>query len=223
MPRKHAPAATGRQPPELPPSLRAVEPPELLTDGMGFTRCTLLDADYADQAADDVLFEQVVCRQISLNGSQFTLAQLLDVRLDSCDLAGSDWQRAHMQRIELLGCRLVGMKLIDSEAEHALFQRCNGELARFWNSIIKTARFEHCTLREASFAGSDLSGAVFRHCDLRKADLRDAKLQGADFRGSNLEGVHIGVKDRHGAILEPGQLIHLADLLGITVKPDEAE
>jgi uncharacterized protein YjbI with pentapeptide repeats len=212
----------GVEPPQLPPQLPAIEQPEALEDGAGFAQGALHDTDFAGQSADDVLFDRVECRRVSLNGAALTMAQLLDVRFDACDLAGSDWEKAHIRRVELLGCRMVGIKLLDASVEDARFHRCNGELARFWTSHLKAVRFEHCVLREASFEGSDLSGVVFRHCDLSKADLRGTKLRGADFRGSNIEGVQVGVAELQGAILDAGQLVHVASLLGIVVKDDEA-
>jgi uncharacterized protein YjbI with pentapeptide repeats len=204
----------------LPEHLPTATPPEALEDGAGFTQCALQDADFAGASAEDVLFDRVVCRGVSLNGAALPLAQVLDTRLDSCDLAGSEWEKAHIRRVELLGCRLVGLRLADASVEDMLFARCNAELARFWTSKLKSVRFEHCVLREASFEGTDLSGAVFRHCDLTRADQRGTKLRGADFRTSNIDGVQVGIEELAGAILDSGQLVHLASLLGIVVKDD---
>ncbi|HJZ49999.1 MAG TPA: pentapeptide repeat-containing protein [Roseiflexaceae bacterium] len=149
-----------------------------------------------------------------------TPPQLLDVRLDGCDLAGAEWEKAHLRRVEFSGSRLVGLRLSDSSLEDVAIVKCNAELARFWSSSFKGVRFDHCVLREASFEGSDLSRVVFRGCDLGKADLRNTRLKGADLRGSTITGVQVGIKDLQGAIVTSSQAIQLAGLLGVMVVLD---
>ena len=76
-----------------------------------------------EQTADDVLFEQVVFKQTQLGQTQFSSTQFVDVRFDACDLAGATWEKAHMQRVELIGCRLVGTKLLHADWNNVLIQR----------------------------------------------------------------------------------------------------
>lgn len=218
MPPKRTASATTVQPPQLPQSLASAPPPDMLADQASFTGQALHEGMFAGQTAEDVLFEQVVARRIVLNQAELTLAQLFDTRFDGCDLAGSTWDKAHWRRMEMLGCRMIGMKMMDASLEDVLFQKCNGELARFWSTSFKRARFEQCVLREASFVDSNLSGVAFRDCDLSNADLRGAKLNGADFRGSNISGVQVGITELRGTIMDPTQVAQLASLLGITVK-----
>jgi len=207
-------------PPQLPAQLAEATQLDTLVDQAGYAKQALLDCDFSSQHADDVLFEQVSCTRVSFNQSQLALAQLLDARLDSCDLAGAEWTKAHLRRVELSACRLVGFRLSDSSLDEVLIAKCNAELARFWSSSFKAARFDHCVLREASFDGSDLSGVVFRDCDLSNADLRNAKLKGADLRGSTITGVRVGIKDLQGAIVTASQAIQLAGLLGVIVQEE---
>ncbi len=123
----------------------------------------------------------------------------------------------------MLGCRMIGMKVLDSSLEDVLFQKCNGELARFWSTSCKRIRFEQCVLREASFVDSNLTSVVFRDCDLSNADLRGAKLNGTDFRGSNISGVQVSVEALRGTVMDVAQVVQLASLLDITIKELENE
>jgi uncharacterized protein YjbI with pentapeptide repeats len=221
MQRKRVTRQSTIAPPQLPGSLTEATQLDPLADQSSYSRQALLDCDFSYQEADDVLFEQVSCKRVSFNHTSLTLAQLFDVRLDSCDLAGAEWAKAHLRRVELSGCRLVGARLSDSSLEDVQIVRCNAELLRCWASSFKGARFEQCVLREASFDGSDLSGVVFRGCDLSKADLRNTKLKGADLRGSTIDGMQVGIKDLQGAIVTASQAVQLAGLLGVTVREED--
>lgn len=211
------------QPPQLPPRLAAVTDVEALEDGAAFRQVALDAADFAGQVADDVLFEQVHGKKLRLDQTHLTLAQLLDVRLETSDLTTIVWEKAHIQRVELVGSRLLGAAFVDCELTDVLFEQSNLELARFWGSTLRSVRFERCVLRQASFETVDLSGIIFRDCDLTDADLRGARLTGADLRGSTLSGMQVGAQDLRGAIIDPSQTIHLAALLGITVRERDEE
>jgi uncharacterized protein YjbI with pentapeptide repeats len=221
MPRRRSASDHSIQPPALPAQLEPAVPDDTLADGGHFTQCALLDSHFDGQSADDVLFEQVVGKRVSLNQANLSLAQLFDVRLEACDLASSEWEKAHLRRAELDGCRLVGLRLSDARIEDVLFHKCNGDLVRVWSSVCKGVCFDQCTLREASFDGTDLSGVIFRRCDLSNADFRGTKLRGADLRGSTLEGMQVGIKELQGAIVDTAQAVRLAGLLGITVRDQE--
>lgn len=221
MPRRQAASASGVQPPRLPAQLAVAPAQDLLGDHASFTRCVLEDCRFDDQAAEDLLLEQVLGRRVSFGQTQLALAQLLDVRLDACDLAGSEWSKPHARRVEWIGCRLIGVRLVEAQIEDLLVRKCNADLARLWSSTCRRVCFDQCTLREASFEGSDLSGAIFRRCDLSKADFRGTKLSRADFRGSTIAGMQVGVKELQGAIVDSAQAIQIAGLLGITVAEEE--
>ena len=217
MQRKRA-SRIGIAAPQLPAQLAEISALDTLADQSGYTQQALLDCDFSQQSADDLLFEYVNCKRVSFNQTSLTLAQLFDVRLESCDLAGAEWEKAHLRRVEFSGCRLVGFRLSNASLEDVQISRCNAELSRFWSCAFKAAHFDHCVLREASFADSDLSGVIFRDCDLSQADLRNTKLKGADLRGSTITGVQVGIKELQGAIITPIQAIQLAGLLGVTVQ-----
>ena len=220
MQRKRA-KRTAIAPPQLPAQLAEVSQLDTLADQSGYTQQALSDCDFAQQSADDLLFEFVSCKRVSFKHTSLTLAQLFDVRLDGCDLAGAEWEKAHLRRVELSGCRLVGLRLSNTSLEDVQIVKCNVELARFWACSFKAARFDHCVLREASFDGSDLTGVILRDCDLSQADLRNTKLKGADLRGSTITGVQVGIKELQGVIVTSIQAIQLAGLLGMTIQEED--
>lgn len=219
MRRKYRSAHPGILSPQLPPQLLVGDASTTnMQDGATYTKLSLANCDFSEQAATDVLLDQVYFKRVSLSQTQLTAPQVIDSRLEACDFAGAEWEKAYFRRIELLGCRLVGAKLIQANIEDVVIKDCNGELALFWESSFKAVRFERSTLREASFEGANLSGVVFDTCDLQKADLRNTKLVGTDFRGSMLSGIQVGIKELQGAIIDPAQAVQLADLLGMTVR-----
>jgi uncharacterized protein YjbI with pentapeptide repeats len=177
-----------------------------------------------DSKVTNLLLEQVICRQVIFLQARWTGLRVFDSRLERCDLSGAAWEKARFRRVEVLGCRLLGVDLLDSSFEDVLFRDCNGEGALFGSANFKAARFENCNLRETSFEGADLTGVVFHQCDLTHANFRGAKLTEADLRTATIDGLQAGITELKGAIIAPLQAIQVVGLLGITVKenlPDE--
>lgn len=220
MNRKRKSDTQGIHPPQLPTQHTPLGV-EQVREQATLAQIMVVDGDLSAQETEDLLVEQVHFKRVRLPNTHFPLAQLSDVRFDTCDLAAAEWEKAHLNRVEYLGCRMIGAKLIDGKIEHTLFGDCNMELALFWNASFASVRFERCVLRNASFEGANLAGVAFRGCDLSQADLRGARLVGTDFRGSAIEGLRVGIKELQGAIIDPTQAVHLANLLGMTVREDE--
>ena len=214
-------AVAERMPPELPqPLLPIWVDPEPFGDGSVIELGLASDGDLSAKIAQDVTIDRAVLRRYNLSESSFKLAQLLDARLDGCDLANARWEKSHVQRAEIIGCRLVGWLLVDSQVSNLLLQRCNAELARFHDTAFHASRFEACSFKSASFEGADLRGVVFRGCDLRGADLRRAKLKGTDLRGCDLDGIKLNVIDIKGLIVSPQQAVEVAALFGVDVRAE---
>jgi uncharacterized protein YjbI with pentapeptide repeats len=189
-----------------------------LIDGAAYTGLTLVNIDWSNQTADDVVFEQIAARHVLWSGTNLPSLQFVDARLETCDLAAAEWPKAFLRRAEFYGCRLVGVKWERATIEDVVFKDCNLEYGLFWETSFKAVRFENCALREASLAGANLAGVAFAGCDLERADLRNTKLVGTDFRGSKIEGLQVNIKDLQGAIIDPSQAVHLAALLGMIVR-----
>lgn len=208
--------------PHLPPASAAKNPfDDHLVDHGVYSELIVSNADLAGQAVQRPTFESVVFHNGKLSATILPGVHLRDAQLNACDLAEADWERADLARVELLSCRMLGFKATEAVIQDAMFKDCDARYAVLFSARFKATRFERCMLGETSFQEADLSGVIFRDCDLRQADLRGAKLTGADFRGSQVEGMRVGPADVRGAIIEPGQAIAFAGLLGLDVRYGE--
>ena len=213
-------AKQGVQPPRLPKSLQA-EVIESLADDGEYAAVSISGCNLAGQAAANVHFEQVHLRRTAFNQTQLPRLRMLDVRIEDSDFSGAVWEQAQLQRVEFIGCRLLGMQLFAARLQNILFQACTFEDAQLATAVCRAVRFEKCTLRNASFELADLAGGVFHQCDLTNADLRGTQLQGTDFRGSVLNAVQVEAKDLQGAVIDAAQALQIVGFLGVTVRASD--
>ena len=192
--------------------------PQTLSDQADYQGFAWVGASFARQAATRLILEQGTLQRVTLAGARCVASRWSDLRLEQCDAAGLDLERAHLRRLEWLGGRLLGARFVEAQFEDVLFRDDVLEDALFVSATFKNARFEQCRLARASFAGADLTGVVFAGCDLSQADLRGASLAGTDLRGSTLDGLLVQPQDLAGAIIEPAQAVQVVGLLGVTVR-----
>ncbi|NJN67408.1 MAG: pentapeptide repeat-containing protein [Chloroflexaceae bacterium] len=192
-----------------------------LNDQAAYVSVKLQRCQVGNQAAEDVLFDQVIAEHTDFSQSCLVLAQFLDSQFHTCDFAITSLEKACMRRVQLIACRLPGVVFTQADMQDVVVQKCQGDMSHFWDCTLKATRFEHCTLRQASFASSTLAGVVFRHCDLTQADFRGANLRGADLRGSILDGLQVGVRELQGAIIDSGQAVQLVRVLGVLVRDED--
>jgi fluoroquinolone resistance protein len=211
-------------PPEAPETDGyAAEPPDLHGKFV-HEDLRLRDMDLAEASASGVQLERVVMERVGLARANLRSAIVQDGRFDGCDMAGSVWDRAHLTRTELDGCRLVGAGFSRATFSDVRVRETNAEMVMFIGAIFTATRFERCNFRGASFEGADLRNVAFRGCDLRNADLRDARLDGTDLRGSNIAGLGLDLGKLRGLILDPTQAMDIVAQMGVTVKSmEEAE
>ena len=189
-----------------------------LNDQATYSELLIADYDLANQVAEFVTFEKTYFKQISMQRAELRALRLADVRFEACDLADSSWERLSASRVELLGCRLIGLQATDGRVEDLLIKGCNAVHAQFWSTVFKRVRFESCNLSETNFQSADLTGVIFDKCDLRGAKMADAKLVGADLRSSQLDGARLGIKELQGAIVSMEQAVGIARTLGVDVR-----
>ncbi|MEP7354622.1 MAG: pentapeptide repeat-containing protein [Acidobacteriota bacterium] len=144
-------------------------------------------------------------------------AKWKDVRFTNCDLANCKILGLEAVRVEMVGCRTTGMEAVQSEWQSLLIQGGDQRYAQFRFAKFHATEFEDCDFEDADFHGADLTGCVFRRCNLKNAELHKAKLAGTDLRGSQVEGLRIGAEDLAGAIVDVGQALAFAPLLGIRI------
>jgi uncharacterized protein YjbI with pentapeptide repeats len=207
------------RPPALPKKYlgRSLPQGQLASFGR-YSQLSLSHEQYSSQIAEHVSFEQMLLKQVSMHGSELTHAQVRDSRWIESDLANANWVQADFARVELLNCRLTGFHAIEARLQDVLFKDCQASLAQFRFATFKTARFEHCDFSDADFQGADLSGAAFVDCNLSGAEMSDVKLAGADLRGCTLDGLHVGLHELQGAIIDPSQALALVQAFGIVIE-----
>lgn len=216
------------------PTRRTIAPPKLkidqtfegalgapVEDHAAIERTALLDGDLSDIEVTGLLLDQIRFTRVLLSRGHLSAPEVIDARLEACDLAGAEWEKARLTRVELVGCRLTGARMIDATVDDLVATESNLEMGIFWNARFRGVRFERCLLRGASFEGADLAGAIFRGCDLTGADFRNTKLEGTDFRGSSIVGLRIGASEIRGTIIDPMQAVDLVHLLGVRVEVEE--
>lgn len=164
-------------------------------------------------------------QNVQMPDAQFPRFDLSDIRFDKCDFANTECDKASLNRVEFVGCRILGFKLIKSQVKNTLIKDCQGKFAQFEFTKFKAVRFENCLLEDTNFQDTDLSNVVFLNCDIRNAMLSGAKLTGTDFRGSKIEGLQVSLEQLRGAIFEPLQAAYLLQrYAGVVVKySDEVE
>ena len=195
---------------------RALPDPQLAAYGR-YSQLHLAREQFTGQIAERLSFEETLLKQVSLHTTDLAHARFGDCRLHECDLANASWFQSDLARVEMLNCRLTGLRAIESRWQDVLFKDCQASLAQFRFATFKTARFEHCDLSDADFQGADLSGTVFLDCDLSRAEMSQARLNGADLRGCVLDGVHVGLSELRGAIIDPSQALPLVQAFGIVI------
>ncbi|MEP7189064.1 MAG: pentapeptide repeat-containing protein [Roseiflexaceae bacterium] len=206
-------------PPRLPKRANVAEL-DALSDQATYSELLLADYALADQVAEFVTFEKTYFKQMTMQRADLRALRLADVRFEACDLADSSWERLSVSRVELIGCRLIGLQATDGRVEDLLIKGCNAAHAQFWSTVFKRVRFENCNLSETNFQSADLAGVIFDKCDLRGAKMADAKLVGTDLRSSNIDGARVGIKELQGAIVNLEQAVSIARVLGVDVRLD---
>ena len=92
------------QPPRLPKHLQAATLARL-EDHAEYAALELNGCDFSEQAAQDILFEQVRLRRAVFTRSRLSRVRLGDVKLEGSDLSGANWEKARFHRAEFNGCR----------------------------------------------------------------------------------------------------------------------
>jgi uncharacterized protein YjbI with pentapeptide repeats len=145
-----------------------------------------------------------------------TTPDLTHANLCDMELAGADFESAHLQFASAKRCDLRGAQFDHSDLAGALFDGAKLDNAHFVEAQISGAHFVRAQLSDAVFSVSDLTyanftnatlrRAVFYHANLTRANLGEADLAGADltdanFTGARLEGANLTSALMQGTVL----------------------
>ena len=156
--------------------------------------------------------------RVSFARCEISSLRLRDVRLVKCDLSNAVLRGFEASRVELIECRLIGMRAIECHWQDVLVDNCDMRYAQLNDGKIRSSEFRESHLGESDLRGTNLEGAIFAHVMLHRADLSRAKLRGADLRGAEIEGITVQAEDLRGAIVSAPQAVDLASLLGLIIK-----
>jgi uncharacterized protein YjbI with pentapeptide repeats len=195
-----------------------IDKPEILTDHAHIFQSALNGPDYNNLQAGGLILEQVKARKLQLLGSNLPGLRVVDATLETCEMSGSQWERAFFRRVIFQGCRLLGTQMLEGIFEDVEFVNCMAEGLLMVSGKFKNCRFLKCNLHKASFDGADASSVVFDNCTLTEANFHLARLKGTDFRSSEIGGLQVGVEEMQGAIIAPHQALQVVGLLGVKVQ-----
>ncbi len=171
-----------------------------------------------DHKAGTLRMEACLLEGVSFSGSSFGSIVWKDVRLIRCDLANLETHGLNLIRVELIDCRMTGVRAGIADCQDILFSGGDQRYSQFRFSRFQSAEFDSCNFAEADFQGTDLSGSIFRRCNLENAEMSKARLMNADLRGSRVEGLQMNAADIRGAVVDASQAMIFAALLGIRIE-----
>ena len=141
-----------------------------------------------------------------------------DVRLEKCDLSNALLRGSEATRIELVDCRLTGLKAIECRWRDVLIGNCDACYAQFTNGAVIVSELKTSQFQDADFRNTALNDSIFVQSSLTRADLSGAKLRNVDLRGADISEATFRVNDVYGAIVSPAQAMELSRLLGVLIR-----
>lgn len=180
----------------------AATPPNLSADAPSGDELLLDDGDASNQWLSGV-------RVLELDLDR---PQLVDLRLDECDLSGVTATGFGMRRVAMRGTRLRGVSLAKGQYDDGLLVDCvTDELS------MRFSRLRNVTFRDCDLAGADFYQATFEHvtfegCRLRMSRFHAVTISCLRITNCDLSGL-VGALDLKGAQLDIGDLPSLAPSL----------
>jgi uncharacterized protein YjbI with pentapeptide repeats len=209
-----------RKPPDLLPctdDLRLVTA-DAIVAGEPIEESHIVDLDLSGRKLRALNAKSSIFDGVSFAGCEIPSPRLRDVRLVKCDLSNATLRGFEATRVEFIDCRLIGMAAIECHWQDVLIENCDGRYARFNDGRVHTCEFRASNFTEADLRATDLEFTIFTHVILNRADLSRSKLRNTDLRGAEIDGIIVGPEDVRGAIVNAGQAMDFARLLGLVIK-----
>ena len=193
-------------------------PETTLIDDEQYETRVFKHCDFSKSIATNIRFEDVYFHATTLSQTKFVDVKFRNIKFEECNLANTVLEKAHIEHAEFIKCQMTGFKYNEANMNSVLLKDYKLSLSQFRFSKLKNMTCIHCIFEESDFYHTDLSGAVITNCDLTKSEFSESMLKDTDLRTSNLAGIKIGIKDLHGAIIDPSQVSDLSWLLGATIE-----
>lgn len=177
-------------------------PPNLSATAPSSEVLVLDDGDAADQWLSGV-------RVLELDLDR---PQLVDLRLDECDLSGISANGFGMRRVAMRGTRLRGVSLSKGQYDDGLLEDCATDELSMRFSGLRNVVFRNCDLTGADFYQATFEHVTFEGCRLRMARFHAATIKCLRITDCDLSGL-AGALDLKGAVVSAADLPSLAPSL----------
>jgi uncharacterized protein YjbI with pentapeptide repeats len=135
--------------------------------------------------------------------------ELVDVRLEDCDVSGIVADNFIARRIELKNTRLRGITFATGQLDDGLLLDCATDEFSLRFSRIRRVVFQDCDLTGADFYRASFDHVTFENCNLQRARFDAAAVSCLRITNCNLAGV-TGAFGLKGAQLDASDLPALA-------------
>lgn len=142
--------------------------------GMDYTENPLAKGDY-----EDCTFASCTFTNSDLSTINFAECEFINCDLSMAKVDNTAFKTARFKECKMLGVRFDTCNPFLLELE---FEKCQLNLASFYQLKLKGTRFISCQLQEVDFVNTNLAGAFFSDCDLLQAVFDNTILERADFR-----------------------------------------
>lgn len=210
--------------PNLPESLiRPSEPEQLVS------RAALLGDDVEARLFEEAIFagieaerlEFVGCRFVRCDFSTLSITRLsfTDCVFERCDFSNFLFKKCSLMRVRFESCRLTGATFSDAALAHARFEDSLMRYAAFGKCKLRAVEFERCDMHSAAFHEVKHDSMALIDCKLAESEWVLAPLKGVDLSSCEIQGLRVGEGILRGAIVAAEQLLDLAALIGVEIKP----
>jgi uncharacterized protein YjbI with pentapeptide repeats len=138
--------------------------------------------------------------------------EILDVRLDDCDLSGVVATGFIARRVEVRGTRIRGVTLVKGQYDDGFVEGCQTSDLSLRFSRLRRVIFRDCDLSGADFYNASFDHVTIDGCDLQRARFDAAIVNCLAITNCNLTAIS-GVAGLKGAQLDASDLPNLAQSL----------
>lgn len=149
-------------------------------------------------------------RNLILEGSDFSSANLSDA-----DFSSSDLRDTKLEKTDLSKAALARAMFDSSAAGGANFEKALGYRTSFKNTMLADAKFTKAEMQRSDFTGATLTGADFGSSELGRANFADADINGTNFRYANLARANLKTAKFSTPIDFTGAYFYLTQIEGV--------
>jgi uncharacterized protein YjbI with pentapeptide repeats len=138
--------------------------------------------------------------------------EILDVRLEDCDVSGVTATGFAVRRMHLRNTRLRGVTMVKGQYDDGLIEDCGTSDLSLRFSRLRRVVFRDCDLTGADFYNATFEHVTFDDCNLQRARFDGAIVKCLAITNCNLTAIN-GVAGLSGAQLDASDLPNLAQSL----------